>query len=334
MTAIRPAVKFLLSLLVAAACLWLAARQVQLAELRTALAAFDHWYVIPLVAISLAIQVFRALRWKIELKPLRDVPFSLTWEVVAVAYMMINVLPFRLGEPVRPLLMSWKSGLPVPAIVGNWVFEKMMDSAALVLFVHLALISNDLPEWAHKASEASLLAFAVLAAIVVGFWRWGEGFFSSTLGRVLPAHASAWTLRVLSSARAGLSILPDSRQVATVFTVTIALWSLPVLSSFVLMLGFGFDLPFAAALVVFVAIGVGTALPAPPGMVGVFQIASVVALGLFGIPKAEALAYGILLNAVQFLTLVAQGLVALPLLGVSLGEITRAALTETEHGHA
>jgi uncharacterized membrane protein YbhN (UPF0104 family) len=116
--------------------------------------------------------------------------------------------------------------------------------------------------------------------------------------------------------------------------VTIALWSLPILSSFVLMLGFGFDLPFAAALVVFVAIGVGTALPAPPGMVGVFQIASVVALGLFGIPKADALAYGILLNAVQFFTLVAQGLVALPLLGVGLGEITRAALTETERGHA
>jgi hypothetical protein len=69
-------------------------------------------------------------------------------------------------------------------------------------------------------------------------------------------------------------------------------------------------------------------------MVGVFQIASVVALGLFGIPKAEALAYGILLNAVQFFTLVAQGLVALPFLGVSLGELTRAALTEIEREHA
>ncbi len=328
MTAHRPFVKLFASLAVAAVCLWLAARQVRTDELGAALSRFDPRYLVPLVLISLMIQVFRAWRWQIELRPLRDLPFVLTWQVVAVAYMMINVLPFRLGEPVRPVLMSWKSGLPVPAIVGNWVFEKMMDAAALVLFVHVALIVNDLPPWAHKASEGSLVAFAVLAAMVVGFWLWGEAFFTATAGRLLPTHVRTWVLRVLSSTREGLQILPDHRLVAIVLAVTLALWFLPILSSYVLMLGFAFDLPFGAALVVFVAIGVGTALPAPPGMVGVFQIAAVVALGLFGVPKAEALAYGILLNAVQFFTLVAQGLVALPLLGVSIRAITRAALAE------
>ena len=61
-------------------------------------------------------------------------------------------------------------------------------------------------------------------------------------------------------------------------------------------------------------------------MFGVMQIAAVVALGLFDVPQAEALAYGILLNAVQFVTLVVQGLVALPFAGKSLGEMTREAV--------
>jgi len=116
--------------------------------------------------------------------------------------------------------------------------------------------------------------------------------------------------------------------VALVFLITIALWSLPILSSYVLILAFGFDVPAAAAFVVFVAIGAGTAIASTPGMFGVFQIASVVALGLFGVEKADALAYGVLLNAVQLVTLVLQGVVALPFVGISLGRLTRAAVKD------
>lgn len=329
MSASRAAIwgKIAASLAIGVVCLWLAARQVDAEELHQALHRFDLRYLVPLVAISLLIQVFRALRWRVELLPLGRLPFTLVWEVVAVAYMMINVLPFRLGEPVRPVLLSWKTGLEIPAIVGNWVFEKMLDTAALVLFIHLALLLNELPAWASKASVFSLVAFGGMLALVVGFWLGSERFFRAVLGRLLPERWCAWVLGVLSSARAGLQILPNRKLVAAAFALTLAVWFLPIVSSYVLMLGFGFDLPFAAALVVFVAIGVGTALPPPPGMFGVFQIASVVALGLFDVPKADALAYGILLNAVQFLTLVAQGLVALPLLGAGVGALTRAAVS-------
>ncbi len=321
-------VKVLLGLALGAICLWFAVREVHSEELLEALRLFNPWYLIPLVSISLLIQVCRAWRWQIELSPLATLPFALLWQVIAVAYMMINVLPVRLGEPVRPVLLSWKTSLTVPAILGNWVFEKMMDAAAMVLFIHLTLLIADLPDWANRASTASLAIFLVLLALVVGFWLKGPVFFDGTIGRLLPDRARAWCLRVLSSAREGLRILPDRRLVALVFGVTLLLWSLPILSSYVLIRAFGFDVPVAAAFVIFVAIGLGTAVPHPPGMVGVFQVAAVVALGLFGVDKAQALAYGILLNAVQLVTLVAQGAVALPFVGVGLGRITRAAVDQ------
>jgi hypothetical protein len=318
--------KVTLSSLVGLACLWLAARSVSWSEVGAALERFNFAWLAVAVVISLTIQLLRALRWQVELSPLARLPYPMVWQVIAVAYMMINVLPFRMGEPVRPLLMSWRSKLPVSAIVGNWVFEKMMDTAAIVVFVHLALLTADLPDWAAHASQASLTAFAVMLAVVVVFWLRGERFFDATIGRWLPDHARAKALDILRSARSGLEILPDRRLVAWVFVLTLVLWGLPVLSSYVLIQGFGFGLPFSAALVVFVAISIGTALPPPPGMFGIMQIASVVALGLFDVPQAEALAYGILLNTVQFTTLVAQGLVALPFVGKTIGEMTRAAV--------
>lgn len=321
------AVKSAIGLAIGALCLYLAASQVETEELGRAFATFNPLWLIPAVAISLAIQLMRAWRWQLELRPLARLSFGMVWLVVATAYMFINLLPFRLGEPTRPLLMSWKSGLEVPAIVANWALEKTMDLAALVFFVHLTLLLADLPQWAARASVVSLAAFSTMALVVVGFWRGGEAFFSKTLGRLLPPAANHRVLTVLRSARSGLAIIPQPRLLAMVFAQTLVLWALPILSSYVLILGFGLDLPVVAALAVFVAVGAGTALPNPPAMIGVFQIAAVVALGLFGVPKPVALAYGIVLNAVQFITLVAQGLVALAFVGVGPGRLTRQALS-------
>lgn len=320
--------KVLASLVIGGVCLWLALRQVDGAEIVEALHGFDLRYLPLAILISLLIQVFRAWRWKIELSPLADLPFALTWKVVAIAYMMINVLPFRLGEPVRPVLMSWKSGLSISSIIGNWTFEKMLDSAVLLLFIQITFVLADLPHWAHKASAFALTSFVTLLVIEVAFWLYGEKFFAATLGKVLPTHLREKTLGYLLEMRAGLRILPNPKLVAMAFMLSLCLWSLPILSSYVLILGFGFDLPVSAAFVVFVCIGLGTALPNPPGMFGVFQIAAVVALGLYGVDKPQAVAYGILLNAIQFLTLVAQGLIALPLADVQLKTLTAAAVEQ------
>lgn len=311
---------------IGAFCLWLALRKVELEEVVAALGDFDARYLAAAFLVSLMIQLLRAWRWQIELTPLARLPYLLMWQVVSVAYMMINVLPFRLGEPVRPLLLSWKTGLAIPAIVGNWVFEKMMDTAVMVLIVHATLVMVDLPPWAHRASTGSLVLFSSLLVLVVGFWLHGESFYDRTLARLLPDGARAKVRAVLRTARDGLQILPDRRLVATVFAVTVALWLLPIFSSWLLIRAFDFDVPASAAFVVFVCIGLGTALPNPPGMFGVFQIASVYALGVYDVPRSEAVAYGIVLNAVQFFSLVLQGVLAMPWVGVRLGTIARAAV--------
>jgi len=75
---------------------------------------------------------------------------------------------------------------------------------------------------------------------------------------------------------------------------------------------------------VFIFIGFGTALPNVPGMIGPYQYACILALDLFGVPKSEALAYGLVLNAVQFLSIVGQGLVAWPLAGISVADLRQA----------
>jgi hypothetical protein len=91
-----------------------------------------------------------------------------------------------------------------------------------------------------------------------------------------------------------------------------------------MILAFDFGAPFDAALLVFIFIGIGTALPNLPGMIGPYQYACQLALGQYGVSEVDGLAYGLVLNAIQVLTIVAQGLVGLPLARVSIADLRRA----------
>jgi glycosyltransferase 2 family protein len=78
-----------------------------------------------------------------------------------------------------------------------------------------------------------------------------------------------------------------------------------------------------AALCVIAFIGLGVSLPSSPGFIGVIQAATVLALSFFGIGKADALGFSLLMHASQFVPVTLWGLLLLVVEHVSLTEATR-----------
>jgi len=314
-----------LSLIVAAVFLFLAFRHVPVADLGTALARFDLRWLLPAFAISFTLQIFRAWRWQLELRPLARIGLGRLWVVTSVAYMAINLLPARLGEVVRPWLLSRRAPVTMSNVVGNLVIEKTMDSIVIVFYILVGLLTTqNLPAWVRRGALVPAVAAGVLVVLVVLLWWKGEPFVNRWVVRFLPDRVGGGLTRVLRAFLDGMKILPDGRLLGTVFVVSLALWFLPILSSYVIIRAFGFAVPFSAAVIVFIFIGFGTALPNAPGMIGTYQYACQLALGLFGVDATAALAYGLVLNAIQLLSLVAQGLVAWPLAEVGADDFRSA----------
>jgi uncharacterized protein (TIRG00374 family) len=281
------------------------------------------------VLLSLVLMAFRAWRWQLELRPIERVEFGRLWVITAVAYMAINLLPVRLGEVVRPWLLSKRSNLSFSSVVGNIVVEKTFDSLVILFFIFAGLTTvENLPLWVRRGAMFPAVGAALLVTLVLLVYGWGEEFVDRRLLHLLPERFRAGVKRVVGSIVDGMRIIPNRGLLLVVFLVSVALWSIPVLSSWVMIRAFGFDVPPSAALVVFIFIGFGTALPNLPGMVGPYQYACQLALGLFGVAAADGLAYGLVLNAVQFLTIVTQGIVALPMAGVSFSDLRRAGREE------
>jgi uncharacterized protein (TIRG00374 family) len=315
----------IISLIVSGGFLYLAFRNVKLDDLGVALGRVRGSWLLVAIGVSLLIMVFRAWRWQLELLPLEHVPLGRLWVITAVAYMAINVLPVRLGEVVRPWLLSRRSNISFANVVGNIVLEKTMDSVLILFYILVGLLTiENLPVWVRRGAIFPAVGAGILVSLVLLFWWRGEAFVDRWVLHLLPERFRGGLKKVLASMADGMRVIPNPGLLLAVFVVSLLLWFLPILSSYIMILAFDFPVPFSAALVVFIFVGFGTALPNLPGMIGPYQYACQLALGLFGVSDVDGLAYGLVLNAVQFLTLIAQGLIAFPIAGVSFNEIRHA----------
>lgn len=315
----------IISLIVSGGFLYLAFRNVKLDELGAALGRVNGGWLLVSIGVSLLIMVFRAWRWQLELRPLAHVPLGRLWVITSVAYLAINLLPVRLGEVVRPWLLSRRSTVSFPNVVGNIVVEKTMDSILILFYILVGLTTiENLPVWVRRGAIFPAVGAGLLVTLVLLFWWRGEAFVDRWVLHLLPERFRGSLKKILASMADGMRVIPNPGLLLAVFLVSLVLWFLPILSSYIMIRAFDLNAPFSAALVVFIFVGFGTALPNLPGMIGPYQYACQLALGLFGVSEVDGLAYGLVLNAVQFLTLIAQGLIALPITGVSFAEIRQA----------
>jgi phosphatidylinositol alpha-mannosyltransferase len=127
----------------------------------------------------------------------------------------------------------------------------------------------------------------------------------------------------MSNLRRGLFVFrrPGSAIHATL--AQLAAWALQWLACFTVLVAFGLEQHsgLAAAAAVLLAVNVTAVLPATPSNIGIFQAACIVVLGAYGVGKSDALAYGLVLQAIEVATALLMGVPALVSEGLSWNAI-------------
>jgi phosphatidyl-myo-inositol alpha-mannosyltransferase len=124
--------------------------------------------------------------------------------------------------------------------------------------------------------------------------------------------------------RSGLLVFGKPRQAAQATLMQLAAWALQWLSCWFLLIALGISgqASIGAAAAVLFAVNVTAIVPATPANVGVFQAACVAVLGgAYHVSTSGALAYGILLQAVEVATALLMGMPALVKEGLSWREV-------------
>ncbi|MCI0348659.1 MAG: flippase-like domain-containing protein, partial [Acidobacteriales bacterium] len=150
------------SLLVSALFLWLALRDVPLAEVLASIRqASILWIVVALISLAIGLWT-RAVRWRglLDFK----IPPIEAFYIICITFFG-NLLPLRAGEVARSLLAT-RSGVPVMTAATSIVVERLIDT--LLVVVSLAVAFSQLPSIPETATRAAtLFGIAAVAAFIV-----------------------------------------------------------------------------------------------------------------------------------------------------------------------
>ena len=245
-----------------------------------------------------------------------------------IGVLMSATLPARLGEPSRALIVARRLGRPrdrLPAVLGTLVSQTLLNVLALVILGAVMFTTIGLFAGRQQALVWYALApFGVLCAVLVApaLLRSGLPSRSARVHRWLTQARSA-----LARVRSGLRVFRSPRLGLEAATMQLAAWALQWVACYVLFVALGLDLDMGAAAAVLFAVNVTAVLPLTPSNLGVFQAACLAVLtGAYGVDAAQALGYGIILQAVEIATAVVMGAPSLVKEGLSWREVRLRAL--------
>jgi len=308
----------------------LALQRVGLARVAASLVASKPGLLAAAFALMCAAMFARAIAWHAILAAAptwRRVKRRDAMQGTFIGVLMSASLPARLGEPSRALIVARRLGRAretLPLVLGTMVSQTLLNLFALVALGCFALSTVSVLDRHDRA--LMLLALAPLGALVA---------LALVPVLVPPAALSRWrraqallvsARRSIVRLRHGLRVFSQPRRAGVAIATQLGAWALQWLACWLLLIALGLGLhaqaAAGAAAGVLFAVNVTAVVPATPANFGIFQAACVAVLaGAYHVSTPDAIAYGIVLQAIELAAALAMGGPALLNEGLSWREV-------------
>ena len=283
--------------------------------------AFDfvNWaWILFALGLNLASVVSRSIAWRLTIGQALEPPqpaYTHVFSAFAVGLLGNAALPGRIGELARVAVLRRR----VPhgrgtsaALVGTVFAHRLFDLFPALLLIAYVLLTARIPSWAVTSLVVVACLGVLLFAAAMVTARRGERPTLDGLGRIR---------RLLTMARAGLSVLKAPLPAAGAVLFQCLGWFLQLLAVYVAMRAFDVHAPLAAAGLVLLLMNVATIFPLWPGNIGLVQAAVALPLVQYGVDYGTGFAYGLVLQVIEMSVGVGVGLIFLAREGMSFAAL-------------
>lgn len=277
------------------------------------------WTVAAYALIVMAWSLVRALRSRHMLLPVAHVTVREILSVSWIGFVAIFVLPFRLGEFVRPGLLHSRGSVPFSTGAGAFGAERIIDGLFLMVVLGVSMplggTLDPLPDHIGKlpipvvavpAAAYSMLAVFVGAFTAMAVFYWRRAWARRTTDRVVgfvSKRLAAFLADQVEKLSNGFRFLPSPRRLVSYVAETALYWGLAGAGMWLLGWGCGIEgMTFARACALMGVLGLGIIVPGAPGYFGAFQASVYAGLALYfpeDVVLGSGSAYVFLLYAVQ-----------------------------------
>lgn len=322
--------KFWLGVAISAIFLMIALRGLELNTFWATISQANYWWLIPGVAVYFVAVLARTWRWHYMLRHLARIPVLRLFPIVVIGYMGNNVYPARAGEVLRSYVLRRKEGVPISASLATVVLERLFDGLVMLLFVFVTLPFAPLP----AGYSALVTSFSVVFFIVLGLFlamaarpqvmsRW----YAWAVDRFVPEGLRPRVHGLFDQFIIGLQSLRSPRELLLIFLSSAAIWLTETLKYWFVMFAFPPEMhvSFVVLMLMTAVVNLATTLPSAPGYVGTFDVPGIAVLTAYGVPRALATGYTLVLHVALWLPITALGALFMLFEQVGWGDMRRAA---------
>jgi glycosyltransferase 2 family protein len=302
----------LFTLPLAALLLYITLRGLDWAAFWTTIKTGHYEFLLLVLPIASGNYFIRALRWSVLVSSDRKVSVVSVFWANMVGYMGNAYLPARAGEVVRSAYLGQKSGMGTSFVLATALMERLLDVVALVLIGSSALLlqMDSSPVLTSSVRVLALAGFIGLVVIIAAPFQ--ERFIFRILDRLpLPKRTSAIVSEQMGRFLLGTRSLQSGKRLSTFVLLTIVIWLVDAITITIGVRIIAQSLNLDQALLLLAALGLSSAIPSTPGYVGVYQFVAVTVLVPIGFSRADALAYILISQILNYIVVSFWGLLGL-----------------------
>jgi uncharacterized protein (TIRG00374 family) len=335
-----------------AAALYFAFKKVPFSELFEYLASINYYWVLPAVLITLVSFVLRAVRWRIILLTAKRIRVARAFHPMMIGFMINCVLPGRLGEVARPVLLLKEEKIPFATGLATVVAERIFDICFLILLFVFTAATLRIDPGKDVVFAQYHLNGETLQAIFNGMLKLGLVFvagilmFSINRVRRLIYGAVMYTptlfffagqrfkssfrkkicepfINILNNIAQGFGLIRYPKRVFLCAIFSVLIWALQVFSYYLISLGSpGINLTYFEMAATLAIVCLFISLPSVPGWWGLWEAGGVFALSLFGVGAKEAAGFTLVNHAFQVFPVIIVGLASAMFLSVNISRMS------------
>ena len=281
-----------------------AMRDVSAGEVLSQLRDANLFLLTASIVVAFLGMAIRAVRWGVFLRPIAPgVAFRPRYAATVVGFAANNVLPARVGEFARAVVLSRTARVSASAAFATLVVERLFDGLVLVGLLFAAIASPGFPLVGRvggidprNAALAVAAATAAAGLLLLGFvlapglaLRAGEVMTEWTVPKRFRGHV----LAALRSFLQGLSVLRSVPLFLVSAFLAVGQWTFTATSYSLAFRAFQIDVPFSGAIFLQSLVSLAAAIPSSPGFFGPFEAAAVAGLSLWSVSGDQAVSFAV-----------------------------------------
>jgi uncharacterized protein (TIRG00374 family) len=329
---VKRALKLGIAVAVSAVCVWISMKDVRLGEVMSALGHANYLGFVAAMALTIFGFWVRAVRWRSLIVSTRRLGTGSLFSATMIGFMANNVLPFRLGEFVRPWALARREGMSKTTLLATIVVERAVDMLTLLGILGISLLVHPFSEATEggrmvKAGAGLMLVLCFGLTFAVILLESQPALARRVIAGMtapLPARLRERVASMVGHFLEGLGLFRDLPRLLWVFLLSFAMFGVYALALAISMASLGIDVPWYAGLTMLVITAIGIMVPAAPGYIGTLNLACVAGLALFGVGKELAVPFSWFYFVSQWLPITAVGLFYLNREGLSLRSLGQA----------